>query len=344
MPRNSPLRERGQRVTYATLTEGRVYLDVVLFNGNATPKLAGAIAVALEEPLADARVTRFSDGEIQVEIRDNVRGRDVFLIQSTCSPANEHLMELLVMVDACKRASAGRITAVIPYYGYARQDRKVAPRAPITAKLVADLLQAAGVQRVLTMDLHAGQIQGFFDIPVDNLYARPILTKFIAAHLPVAETVVVSPDAGGVERARAYAKPLHCGLAIIDKRRSGPNQAEALNLIGDVRDKDAIIIDDMIDTAGTLAKAAQSLRDNGARRIFAVATHAVLSGPAVQRIRESVIETVVVTDTIPLSPEAQACEKIRVVSVAELFAAAVRNIHDHDSISSLFDDRSSARS
>ncbi len=316
-----------------------MYLDVVLLNGNATPTLAGAIADSLGERLGDARVSRFSDGEIQVEIRDNVRGRDVFLIQSTCAPTNDSLMELLILVDACKRASAGRITAVIPYYGYARQDRKAAPRAPITAKLVADLLTTAGVGRVLTMDLHAGQIQGFFDIPVDNLYAQPILTRFVADHLPVAETVIVSPDAGGVERARRFAKPLHCGLAIIDKRRSGPNQAEALHLIGDVRDRDAIIVDDMIDTAGTLSKAAQSLRDNGARRVFAVATHAVLSGPAVQRIQDSVLETVVVTDTIPLSAEARACPKIRVVSVAGLFAKAVRSIHDHDSISSLFDDR-----
>jgi ribose-phosphate pyrophosphokinase len=245
-------------------------------------------------------------------------------------------MELLIMVDACKRASAGRITAVIPYYGYARQDRKVAPRAPITAKLVADLLTTAGVQRVLTMDLHAGQIQGFFDIPVDNLYAGPTLRAFVAATLPIDNAVIVSPDAGGVERARAYAKPLGCGLAIIDKRRSGPNLAEAMNLIGDVRGRDAIIIDDMIDTAGTLVKAAAALRGNGANRIFAVATHAVLSGPAIQRIEESDIEKIIVTDTVPLRPEARASAKVGVVSVAPVFAEAISSIHSHDSVTRLF--------
>jgi ribose-phosphate pyrophosphokinase len=245
-------------------------------------------------------------------------------------------MELLIMVDACKRASAGRVTAVIPYYGYSRQDRKAAPRAPITAKLVADLLTSAGVARVLTMDLHAGQIQGFFDIPVDNLYAGPTLRAFVASVVPVDNAVIVSPDAGGVERARSYARPLGCGLAIIDKRRSGPNQAEALHLIGDVRGKDAIIVDDMIDTAGTLAKAAAALRANGAERVFAVATHAVLSGPAIERIEESVLEKVIVTDTIPLSPEAAACSKISVVSVAPVFAEAISSIHSHDSVTRLF--------
>jgi ribose-phosphate pyrophosphokinase len=313
-----------------------MYLELVLFNGNSNTQLARAMAGALGETLGDARVSRFSDGEIQVEIDDNVRGRDVFLVQSTCSPANENLMELLIMVDACKRASAGRITAVIPYYGYARQDRKVSPRAPITAKLVADLLTQAGVQRVLTMDLHAGQIQGFFDIPVDNLYAGPTLRAHISATVPLADTVVVSPDAGGVERARAYAKPLGCGLAIIDKRRSGPNQAEALHLIGDVRNKDAIIVDDMVDTAGTLVKAAAALRENGARRVFAVATHAVLSGPAIDRLVGSNIERLIVTDTIPLAPHAAACGRIDVVSVAPVFAQAISSIHSHDSVSRLF--------
>jgi ribose-phosphate pyrophosphokinase len=313
-----------------------MYLELLLFNGNSNTQLARSVAGALGEGLGNARVSRFSDGEIQVEIDDNVRGRDIFLIQSTCSPANENLMELLIMVDACKRASAGRITAVIPYYGYARQDRKVAPRAPITAKLVADLLTRAGVQRVLTMDLHAGQIQGFFDIPVDNLYAGPTLRAHIAATVPIEDTVVVSPDAGGVERARAYAKPLGCGLAIIDKRRSGPNQAEALHLIGDVRNKDAIIVDDMVDTAGTLVKAAAALKENGARRVFAVATHAVLSGPAIDRLVDSPIERLIVTDTIPLAPHAAACGRIDVVSVAPVFAQAISSIHSHDSVSRLF--------
>ena len=313
-----------------------MYLELRLFQGNSNPTLAGAVAGALGEPMGIARVSRFSDFETQVEIDDNVRGRDVFIIQSTSQPANDNLMELLIMVDACKRASAGRITAVVPYYGYARQDRKVAPRAPITAKLVADLMTRAGVQRVLTMDLHAGQIQGFFDIPVDNLYARPTLAAYIAASLPTSNTVIVSPDAGGVERARTYAKPLGCGLAIIDKRRSGPNQAEALHLIGDVAGADAIIIDDMIDTAGTLAKAASALKEGGARRIYAVATHPVLSGPAIERICASVIEKIVVTDTIPLSAEARECGKIDVVSVAPVFAEAISSIHSHDSVSRLF--------
>jgi len=313
-----------------------MYLELRVFHGNSNITLCKAVCDSLGEVPGNARVSRFSDEEVQVEIDDNVRGRDVFILQSTSSPANDHLMELLIMVDACKRASAGRITAVIPYYGYARQDRKAAPRAPITAKLVADLLTTAGVQRVLTMDLHAGQIQGFFDIPVDNLYAGPTLRAYIAATLPTANAVIVSPDAGGVERARSYAKPLGCGLAIIDKRRSGPNLAEALHLIGDVRDRDAIIIDDMVDTAGTLVKAAAALRENGANRVFAVATHAVLSGPAIERIENSAIERVIVTDTVPLRPEAQACPKIGVVSVAPVFAEAVSSIHSHDSVSRLF--------
>jgi ribose-phosphate pyrophosphokinase len=313
-----------------------MYLEIRLLHGNANPALAKAIADSFGAPLGNARVSRFSDGETQVEIHDNVRGRDVFIIQPTSAPCNDNLMELLIMADACKRASAGRITAVVPYYGYARQDRKVAPRAPISAKLVADLLTTAGIDRVLTMDLHAGQIQGFFNIPVDNLYAGPALRLFAEKNLPRENLVVVSPDAGGTERARSFAKPLGAGLAIIDKRRSGPNQSEALHIIGDVREKDAIIVDDMIDTAGTLAKAAQALKDGGARRIFAVATHAVLSGPAIQRISESTLESVIVTDTIPLSAEAKASGKIKVVSVAEVFGEAIRSIHSHDSVSRLF--------
>ncbi|HND31958.1 MAG TPA: ribose-phosphate pyrophosphokinase [Myxococcota bacterium] len=313
-----------------------MYMEIRLLRGNAHPALSEAICAHLGVPLGRARVGRFSDGEIQVEIDDNVRGRDVYIIQPTCAPTNDNLMELLILVDACKRASAGQITAVIPYYGYSRQDRKVAPRAPITAKLVADLLHTAGVDRVLTMDLHAGQIQGFFDMPVDNLYAAPTLCSHLARKVDGSHTVVVSPDAGGVERARFYAKRLGAGLAIIDKRRSGPNQAEALHIIGDVREKDVVIIDDMIDTAGTLAKAATALKGGGARRILAAATHAVLSGPAVQKITESALEQVIVTDTLPLAPPAAACGKIEVVSVSGVFAEAIRSIHSNDSVSRLF--------
>jgi ribose-phosphate pyrophosphokinase len=310
--------------------------EIKLFTGNSNPALAASIAGFLDTTLGRAKVGRFSDGEINVEIADNVRGRDVFLIQPTCSPANDHLIELLVMADACKRASAGRITAVMPYYGYARQDRKVASRAPITAKLVADLLQTAGIHRVLTMELHAGQIQGFFDIPVDNLYASGQLGTHCQEVLPRKDLVVVSPDAGGVERARAFAKRFKGGLAIIDKRRSGPNVAEVMHLIGDVEGKTAILVDDMIDTAGTLCKAAQAVADNGATRVFAVATHPVLSGPAVKRLEDSVIEKVLVTDTIPLSSAALEVGKIEVVSVAGLFGEAIRAIHHDDSVSRLF--------
>ena len=313
-----------------------MYMEIRLFRGSANPALAEAICASLGVPLGRARVGRFSDGETQVEIDDNVRGRDVYLIQPTCSPANDHLMELLILADACKRASAGRVTAVMPYYGYARQDRKVAPRAPITAKLVADLLTTAGIDRVLTMDLHAGQIQGFFDIPVDNLYAVGAVSAAIATMLPGTEKVIVSPDAGGVERARGFAKRLGAGLAIIDKRRSGPNQSEALHIIGDVRGRDVIIVDDMIDTAGTLTKAAAALADGGARRIFAAATHAVLSGPAVSRINESKIEGVVITDTLPLNDVSRECEKLHLVSVAQVFGEAIRSIHSNDSVSRLF--------
>ena len=311
--------------------------EIELLSGNANPELAQNIASALGRTLGDAHVGRFSDGEVRVEINCNVRGRDVFLIQPTCSPANDHVMELLIMADACKRSSAGRLTAVIPYYGYARQDRKAAPRAPITAKLMADMLTAVGFDRILTMDLHAGQIQGFFDIPVDNLYASPRLFGYLREKLSTRkDVVVVSPDAGGVERARAYAKALNAGLAIVDKRRSGPNVAEVMHVIGDVKKKYAVLVDDMIDTAGTLTKAAKALHDNGATHVIAVSSHPVLSGPAASRIKESVLEEVVVTDTIPLSAEAKATGKFKIVTVSLLLAEAIRSIHHSDSVSRLF--------
>ncbi len=310
--------------------------EIKLFCGNANRPLAAAIAQHLGCSLGNSHVSRFSDGESRVEIDENVRGRDVFLLQSTCSPANDTLMELLILADACKRASAGRITAVIPYYGYARQDRKAAPRAPITAKLVADLLTAAGLDRVLTIDLHAGQIQGFFDIPVDNLYASRRLLPYLRENLPKDNLVVVSPDAGGTERARAYARRLNATLAVIDKRRDRPNESEVMNIIGDVDGKRAVLVDDMIDTAGTLTKAAKAVKDAGAMSVCAVATHPVLSGPAVERLAKSVLEQVVVTDTIPLGPEAAKLKKISVVSIADLLGEAIRSIHHADSVSRLF--------
>ena len=310
--------------------------EIKMFSGNANRPLAEAIAARLDTRLGEARVDRFSDGEIMVELHENVRGRDVFLIQPTCSPANTHLMELLIMADAAKRASAGRVTAVIPYYGYARQDRKAAPRVPITAKLTADLLSAAGMDRVLTMELHAGQIQGFFDIPVDNLFSSALLCDHLERNLSFDEAVIVSPDAGGTERARAFSKRLGASLAIVDKRRSGPNVAEVMNIIGEVEGKTALLIDDMIDTAGTLTKAAAAVKAAGATHVYAAATHPVLSGPAVQRLRDSVLERVVVTDSIPLGPEAAALDKVDVVSVAPVFAEAIRAIHHHDSVSRLF--------
>ncbi len=313
-----------------------MYGELTLFTGNANPVLARRIGQHLGIPVGDAHIGRFSDGESRVEIHQNVRGRDVFLIQSTCAPANDNLMELLIMAEACKRSSAGRITAVIPYFGYARQDRKVAPRAPITARLVADLIQAAGIDRVLTMDLHAGQIQGFFNIPVDNLYAQPMLLHHLQTLLAGREAVIVSPDAGGVERARSYARRLGAGLAIIDKRRAKPNESEVLHIVGDVADKTAVLIDDMIDTAGTLVKGGEAVAKHGARDVLAVATHPVLSGPAVGRIAESVFEKVVVTDTIPLSEAGAATPRVEVMSVAPLFAQAIRAIHFNDSISKLF--------
>jgi ribose-phosphate pyrophosphokinase len=310
--------------------------EITLFTGNANPSLAKKICQHLGMPLAAAHVGRFSDGEIRVEIEQNVRGRDVFLIQPTCTPANDNLMELLIMAEAVKRASAGRITAVLPYFGYARQDRKVAPRAPITARLIADLIQATGIDRVLTMDLHAGQIQGFFDIPVDNLYAQPMLYRFLRENIMNDDTVIVSPDAGGVLRARSYAKKLGSSLAIIDKRRDGPNESEVMHLIGDVKGKRAILVDDMIDTAGTLCKGGTAVMKHGAKSVYAVATHPVLSGPAVSRLNESPFTQVLVTDTVPAGDKIEHCSKLQVMSVAPLFAEAIRAIHFNDSISRLF--------
>jgi len=285
--------------------------------------------------LGGEKVKRFSDGEIQIEIDENVRSKDVFVIQSTCSPVNENLVELLLMLDALKRASADRITAVIPYYGYARQDKKVAPRVPISAKLVADILTVAGATRIITMDLHAGQIQGFFNIPVDNLFAAPVIIDYIRKKFNN-DLVIVSPDAGGVERARAFAKRLNAGLAIIDKRRDAPNQAKAMAVVGDVADKVVVILDDMVDTAGTLVEAAGAIMKNGAREIHASCCHAVLSGPAIERIEDSDLKTLVVTDTIPLKKNAKACNKIKVLSTSELIGEAIIRSFKGDSVTSLF--------
>ena len=305
-----------------------------IFSGNANIPLAQEICDILGVPLGKSIVKSFSDGEIMVEIGENVRGRDVHVIQSTCEPANENLMELLVMIDALKRASSATITAVIPYFGYARQDRKVAPRTPITSKLVADLLTTAGADRVLTMDLHAGQIQGFFNIPVDHLYSAPVLLDDMKGRFE--DVVVVSPDAGGTERARAFAKRLDAGLAIIDKRRSGPNVSEIMHVIGDIDDRVCVIIDDMIDTAGTLCQAAKVLKEKGARAVYACAAHPVLSGPAIERINDSCLEEVLVTNTIPTEGKRALCSKLRSVSVAGLLAEAIRRIYGDESVSSLF--------
>ena len=313
-----------------------MFKKVCLFAGNANPHLATSIANYLETPLGKVKVQRFSDGETFCEINENVRGVDAFIIQSTSSPVNDHVMELLIMADTLRRASAATITAVIPYYGYARQDRKVAPRTPITSKLVADLIQASGVDRVVSVDLHAGQIQGFFNIPVDHLYAMPIMLEdYLKKHFD-ASAVVVSPDAGGVERARAFSKRLNAGLAIIDKRRERANVSEVMNIIGDVKGKECIIVDDMIDTAGTLTGGAKALLEHGATRVVACATHGVLSGPAIQRINDSQLSEVVVTDTIVLSEPAKACPKIKQVSIARLLGEAIKRIHSSDSVSSLF--------
>jgi ribose-phosphate pyrophosphokinase len=309
--------------------------DLILFHGNANVALARDVAAYLDVRVGRADVGTFSDGECSVEIGENVRGRDCFILQSTCAPANTHLMELLIMIDALKRASARRITAVVPYYGYARQDRKVRPRVPITAKLVADLITTAGADRMLCMDLHAGQLQGFFDIPVDNLFATGLLLEELRRAVS-GEVVIVSPDAGGVERARAYAKRLDTSLAIIDKRREAANVSKVMNIIGNVAGKTCAIVDDMVDTAGTLCEAARALLDAGAVRVVAAITHPVLSGPALKRISESALSTLIVTDTIPLRPDAVDHDKIRVVSVAHHIGEAIRRINNEESVSSLF--------
>ncbi|NQU03950.1 MAG: ribose-phosphate pyrophosphokinase [Syntrophaceae bacterium] len=306
-----------------------------IFSGNSNPTLAKKICKKLGVPVNEAEVSQFSDGETRVEINENVRGTDVFIIQSTCQPVNVSLMELLIMIDGMKRASADRITAVIPYYGYARQDRKVVPRAPITAKLVADLLTTAGANRIISIDLHAGQLQGFFNIPVDNLFATPILLDYLKSNHKE-DLVVVSPDTGGVVRARAFAKRLGSTLAIVDKRRDEPNESEVMNIIGNVKDKWAIILDDMIDIAGTVTQAAVALKEEGAVEVSTCCTHPVLSGPAIERIEASPIKEVVVTDTIPLHQKAKSCKRIKVLSVAGLLSEAMKRIYYNESVSSLF--------
>jgi ribose-phosphate pyrophosphokinase len=306
-----------------------------IFAGNSNPLLADKISEYLARPLGRLKVNRFSDGETQVEIQENVRKQEIFVIQSTCKPVNDNLVELLLLIDAFKRSSANRITAVIPYFGYSRQDKKVNPRVPISAKLIADLLESTGVHRVITMDLHAGQIQGFFNCPVDNLYAAPIIIDDIKTRHPE-NLVVVSPDAGGVERARAYAKRLHASLAIVDKRRSAPNKAKAMAIIGDVEDKVAIVLDDMVDTAGTLTEAAGVIMEKGAKAVHAYCTHPVLSGPAIDRISKSSLSSLVVTDTIPLSEEAKQCDKIETLSIAKLVGEAIMRSYRGDSVNSLF--------
>ena len=309
--------------------------DFIIFAGNSNPDLAKKICDYLNVPLGGEKVKRFSDGEIQIEIDENVRARDIFVLQSTCSPVNENLVELLLMIDAFKRASAASITAVIPYYGYARQDKKVAPRVPISAKLVADMLTVAGATRIITMDLHAGQIQGFFDIPVDNLFAAAVLIDYIRDNFNN-DLVIVSPDAGGVERARAFAKHLDAGLAIIDKRREAPNKAQAMAVIGNVTGKTVVILDDMVDTAGTLIEAAEAIMRNGAKEVHASCAHPVLSGPSIERIETSPLKTLAVTDTIPLRQNAKTCNKIRVLTISELIGEAIIRSFRGDSVTSLF--------
>lgn len=308
---------------------------LAIFSGNSNPVLAKKICDYLNLPMGNAKVKTFSDGEIQIEIDENVRSKDIFLIQSTCEPVNNNLVELLLMLDAFKRSSASRITAVIPYYGYARQDKKVAPRVPISAKLVADMLEVAGANRMITMDLHAGQIQGFFNIPVDNLFAAPVILEYIKGHFDN-QLVIVSPDAGGVERARAFAKRLHADLAIVDKRRDAPNQARAMAIIGDVAGKIAIILDDMVDTAGTLIEAASAIIKNGAKEVHACCAHAVLSGPSMERITDSKLKSLMVTDTIPLSEKVKVCDKIKVLTISELMGEAIIRSYKGDSVTSLF--------
>lgn len=308
---------------------------ITLLSGNANRALAEDVAKHLGIHLCDATIAAFSDGELSIQINENVRGSDVFIIQPTCTPVNQNIMELLLIIDALKRASARRINAVIPYYGYGRQDRKAQPRVPISAKLVADLITAAGAQRVLAVDLHAGQIQGFFNIPVDHLYAQPVLHDYVKRS-DYKDLVVVSPDAGGVERARAFAKRLNASLAIIDKRRERANVSQVMNVIGEVKGRDTIILDDMIDTAGTVVQAADALKEKGARRVLAACTHAVLSGPAIDRINASVIEKLIVTDTLPFDTKVERCPKLAVLSIAPLLAEAIKRIHEETSISSLF--------
>ena len=308
---------------------------IKLISGNSHAVLSKEVADHLALPLCDATITTFSDGEFMVQINENVRGSDAFVIQSTCPPVNDNIIELLLIIDALKRASAGRITAVIPYYGYGRQDRKVQPRVPISSKLVADLITAAGANRVLTVDLHAGQIQGFFNIPVDHLYASTVLVEYMRKR-DFQNLVIVSPDAGGVERARSFAKKLQCSLAIIDKRREVANVSQVMHVIGDVKGKDTLILDDMIDTAGTTTQAAKALKDEGSSRVYAASTHAVLSGPAIDRINSSVLEEVIVTNTIPLDTKREKCRKLNVLSIAPLLGEAIKRIHEESSISSLF--------
>ena len=311
--------------------------DLKIFSGNSNRALAEAICKELRLPLGDLECGHFSDGECFVSIYETVRGSDVFVIQSTCSPVNDSLMELLVMIDAFKRASAGRITAVIPYFGYARQDRKAKPRDPISAKLVANMLTTAGADRVLTMDLHAAQIQGFFDIPVDNLLGNPIFTQYFHQRYEghEDETIVVSPDVGSVARARAFAQKLGMGLAIVDKRRQKANSSEVMNIIGDVRDKKVILFDDMVDTAGSISNGAQALMDRGAKAVYACCTHPVLSGPAIERIEKSALKEMVFLDTVPARPEVK-CDKIKYISVAHMFAEAIERIYEEQSVSKLF--------
>lgn len=309
--------------------------EIKIVTGNSNRSLAQEICVYLGIPLGATTVSTFSDGEIMVRIEENVRGMDVFVIQSCSDPVNKHIMELLILLDALKRSSARRITAVIPYYGYARQDRKDQPRVPVTAKLVADLITVAGAHKVVCMDLHAGQIQGFFNIPVDNLYATPVILEYLPKQ-NLKDLVVVSPDAGGVQRARAFAKRLNAGLAIIDKRREGPNQAQIMTIIGEVADRDVLLLDDMIDTAGTIVQGALACAENKARRILATCTHAVLSGPAIKLLNESVLDEVIVTNTIPMTGKVEQCKKIKVLSVAPLLGEAIRRIHNEESVSSLF--------
>jgi ribose-phosphate pyrophosphokinase len=310
---------------------------IVLVSGSSNFELSKNISDFLDVKLVDPQLRKFANGEIFCEIGENVRGADVFIVQSTCCPANDNLMELLIMIDALKRASALSITAVMPNYGYARQDRKASPRTPITAKLIADLLTTAGASRVITMDLHAGQIQGFFNIPFDNIYASPVIYNYVKDHIDLSNLICVSPDSGGVERVRHYAKKLKLDLAMIDKRRTGPNVAKAMNVVGDINGKDCIIIDDMIDTAGTLVQAAKTLKKHGANKIYTAATHAVFSDPAIERIAEcEELEQIIVTDTIPLSEKAKNVSKIKVLSTGETFAKAIHRTFNNDSVSSLF--------